>query len=64
MAGMNDYKYFTKKDLIEANDAAVREKRHKKLTKEFVNNLPEELLYIVFCSFFHTKDEVRLSRTR
>jgi putative restriction endonuclease len=53
-------KYFTKRDLIEANDAAIREKRSQTMRSEYLNNLPENLLYPVFRDYYHASDEVRL----
>ncbi len=53
-------KYFTKRDLIEANDSAIREKRSRKLRSEYLNNLPEIFLYPVVRYFYPTNDEVRL----
>jgi putative restriction endonuclease len=48
-------------DLIEANEAAIREKRSNPMRIEFVNNLPEHLLYPVVQHFYHTHNEIRLN---
>jgi putative restriction endonuclease len=60
---MSSYKLmkcFTKRDLIEANDAAIREKRSRKMRSEYLTNLPENSLYPIVQYFYHTNDEVRL----
>lgn len=56
-------KYLTKKDLIEANDAAIREKRSKTLSKNFVNSLPDGFICVVVWEYFHNKYEMRLGIT-
>lgn len=56
-------RYLTKQDLIEANDAAIREKRSKTLSKDFVNSLPDDFIFVVVLEYFHTKHEMRLGIT-
>ncbi|MDW6004425.1 HNH endonuclease [Vibrio mangrovi] len=53
-------KYLTKKDLKEANDAAVREKRNRALADEFVDNLDEDIKIPVWKIMYHAKNEIRL----
>jgi putative restriction endonuclease len=53
-------KYFTKIDLIEANDAAIREKRSQTMRGKYLNSLPENSLYPVVRYFYHTNDKVRV----
>jgi putative restriction endonuclease len=60
MSSYKSIKYLTKKDLVETNNAAIREKRSKTLVRKFVNNLPEDFLYPVTRYFYHAGDEVRL----
>lgn len=53
-------RYLTKKDLKEINDAAVREKRNRALTDEFVDSLDESIKLPITDIFYHAKDEIRL----
>ncbi|MCB2313626.1 HNH endonuclease [Clostridium tagluense] len=54
-------KYFTKTDLIQANNAAIRENRNRQLKKEFLESLSAEGLYPISYHIYHTKDEVRVN---
>jgi Predicted restriction endonuclease len=53
-------KYFTKRDLIQANDAAIRENRNRQLKKDFLKQLPDNGLYPITFVWYHTKDEIRV----
>ncbi|NEQ98097.1 MAG: hypothetical protein F6K30_15490, partial [Cyanothece sp. SIO2G6] len=53
-------KYLTKEDLIEANDAAIRERRNRILRKDFVENLPDDFIYVSPNFFYNNKYEIRL----
>jgi hypothetical protein len=46
-------RYLTKQDLIEANDAAIREKRSKTLSKTFVDSLPDDFIFVVILGTVH-----------
>ena len=54
-------KYFTKKQLIATNNAAIREKRNQQLKEDFLDNLPTDRTYPVAYHIYHTKDEVRVN---
>lgn len=56
-------RYLTKKDLMEANEAAIREKRNKFLSKDFVNSLPDDFICVVVWEYFHSRYEMRLGIT-
>jgi putative restriction endonuclease len=60
---MDDYDlliYLTKKDLLEANAAASREKRNRILPKKLLDELPDDINCLVSRFFYHSKNEVRL----
>lgn len=54
-------KFFTKKELIHANNAAIREKRNKALNEDFLNSLSDDGKYAEAYSIYHTKDEIRVN---
>lgn len=56
-------RYLTKRDLVEATDAAIREKRSKTLSRTFVDSLPDDFIFVVVMEYFHTKHEMRLGIT-
>jgi putative restriction endonuclease len=56
-------RYLTKQDLVEANNAAIRERRNKTLSKDFVDSLPDDFICVVVWEYFHTKYEMRLGIT-
>jgi putative restriction endonuclease len=56
-------RYLTKQDLVEANDAAIREKRNKTLSKTFVDSMPDDFIFVVFWEYFHNKYGMRLGVT-
>lgn len=60
MSYIGSNKYFTKDILIHANNAAIREKRNKYFSKDFIDSLPEERLFLVIDIFNHTRDEIRV----
>lgn len=54
-------RYFTKTALIDANIAAIREKRTKVLNEEFVGTLPDDRIIPIVFAFIHcTVDEIRV----
>lgn len=53
-------KYFTKRVLIQYNNAAIRENRSRRLNKKFLENLPNNTILFVFYIYYHGKDEVRV----
>lgn len=57
----NEVMYLTKDLLIEANNAAIRENRNRKLPEEYLETLPNDKPYIVQKAFLHKKDEMRLT---
>ncbi|AGX42190.1 HNH endonuclease [Clostridium saccharobutylicum] len=56
----NKIRYFTKELLIESNRAAIREKRNRKFSEEYLYTLEDDKPYIVADSSFHKKDEMRV----
>lgn len=55
-----EYRFFSKGLLKEANKAAHREKRSRCLDPKMVDNLPLDFVYYVVSTFHHKKNEVRL----
>lgn len=53
-------RYFTKDTLIEARNAAIREKRNRVLSQEHIDNLIDDIPYVVIKYHYHRKDEIRL----
>lgn len=54
-------KYFTKKLLIEANNAAIREDRNRQLNKEYLDSLSDEKVYPILLSLDeHNRGEIRV----
>lgn len=54
-------KYFTKKLLIEANNAAIREDRNRQLNEEYLERLTDENVYPIMLSFDeHNRGEIRV----
>jgi putative restriction endonuclease len=53
-------KYLRKQDLIEANAAAIRERRSRVLRKEFLENLPDDFICVSPRFFYNNKYEIRL----
>lgn len=61
---LKDYiKYFTKKALIKANNAAIRENRNRQLKETFLDALLEGHLFPASIALYHSKDELRLAIT-
>lgn len=57
----NQNRYFTKKLLIEANNAAIREKRNYQLNEEYLETLDETKVYPILLSLDeHNKGEIRV----
>lgn len=52
--------YFTKKLLIEVNNAAIREKRSRVIRKERLEELDDNKLFIVIKEMYHKSGEMRL----
>jgi len=52
-------KYFTKRLLIEANNAGIKENRSRLLNESFLESLSEDKVYPVLIAFHHTKGEIR-----
>lgn len=57
---MNDIRFFTKRLLIEYNNAAIREKRNSAIKKEVLKNLTEGYIFPITYEFYHGKDEMRV----
>lgn len=57
---MESAKYFTKKLLIEYNNAAIREKRNKAIKEEFLESLPDDCIYPIMFKIYHEKNEIRV----
>lgn len=57
---MKKIKYFTKSLLIEYNNAAIREKRNRQLKEEFLEELDEDLKYLLVFKMYHKINEVRV----
>ena len=57
---MRNNKYFTKKILIEYNKAAIRENRNRQLDQVYLESLPDDIVLLIFYTFYHAKDEVRV----
>lgn len=56
-----DGKYLTKRDLIQANNAAIREKRNRALREDFLDQLPEDKLFpVIFKMIHNTVNEIRV----
>lgn len=54
-------KYFTKIDLIHANNAAIRENRNRQLKEEYLESLPNERLFPILIALDeHNKGEIRV----
>ncbi|EIT84144.1 hypothetical protein A374_16904 [Fictibacillus macauensis ZFHKF-1] len=54
-------RYFTKKLLIEANNAAIREERNRQLKEEYLENLSHDMVYPISLSFDeHNRGEIRV----
>lgn len=56
---MKTIKYFTKRLLIEYNNAAIREKRNRAIKEEFLEKLQEKSIYPVIFKIYHEKNEIR-----
>ena len=48
---MNETRYFTKRLLIEYNNAAIREKRNRSIKEEALENLQEGFIFPITFSF-------------
>lgn len=57
----DELKFFSKELLIEANDAAHREKRSRCINPKLLENYPFDFIYYVVNVFYHKKNELRLS---
>lgn len=57
---MENKKYFTKRILIEYNNAAIREKRNRALKENFLEGLDEERAYPIVYYIFHERNEIRV----
>lgn len=53
-------KYFTKNNLIEANNAAIREGRNRVLNENFLDELSDERTYPIAHYMYHKKGEIRV----
>lgn len=54
-------KYFTKTLLIESNNAAIREQRNRQLKEEYLESLPDDLVYpIILALDEHNRGEIRV----
>lgn len=54
-------KVFIKEELIQANNAAIKEKRNRQLNEEFIDNLPENIYFPICLAFdHHNKGEIRV----
>ncbi|MGG3963765.1 HNH endonuclease [Heyndrickxia faecalis] len=57
----SENRYFTKKILIETNNAAIREKRNRQLKEDFLEKLPDNKVYPILHSFDeHNRGEIRV----
>ena len=54
---MKTIKYFTKKILIEYNNAAIREKRNRALKEHFLEKLQDDWIYPIVYQIYHEKRE-------
>lgn len=52
---MKTIKYFTKKILIEYNNAAIREKRNRALKEHFLEKLQDDWIYPIVYQIYHEK---------
>ena len=57
---MKTIKYFTKKILIEYNNAAIREKRNRALKEHFLEKLQDDWIYPIVYQIYHEKNEIRV----
>ena len=57
---MEKMKYFTKRLLIEYNNAAIRECRNQAIKENFLESLPENFLFPVIFKIYHSKNEIRV----
>ncbi len=57
---MEEMKYFTKRLLIEYNNAAIRECRNQAIKEKFLESLPEDFLFPVIFKIYHSKNEIRV----
>ena len=57
---MEKVKYFTKRLLIEYNNAAIRECRNQAIKENFLESLPENFLFPVIFKIYHSKNEIRV----
>ncbi|MEG6588829.1 HNH endonuclease [Paenibacillus barengoltzii] len=57
---MKSNKYFTKELLVEANNAAIREKRNQTIKEEIIETLDDDMLFPICHFFYHAKNEIRV----
>ena len=57
---VNEFKAFDKLSLIEANEAAIRERRNRSIDQAILNKLSIKYMYLVIEAFEHHKGEMRL----
>ncbi|MFA5297809.1 MAG: HNH endonuclease [Lutibacter sp.] len=60
MNNFEEYKFFSKSLLKEANDAAHREKRNKCINPSIIESLPLDYIFHVVKFMYHKRNELRL----